>query len=54
LVTGLLAQRLAPLAAAAAAMWLHGEAARKFGDFGLIAEDLPNFISSGIAQDPLL
>jgi ADP-dependent NAD(P)H-hydrate dehydratase / NAD(P)H-hydrate epimerase len=54
LVTGLLAQRMAPLEAAAAAMWLHGEAARKFGDFGLIAEDLPNLISSGIAQDPLL
>jgi hypothetical protein len=35
-------------------MWLHGEAARKFGDFGLIAEDLPDLISSGIAQNPLL
>jgi NAD(P)H-hydrate epimerase len=54
LVTGLLAQRLAPLEAASAAMWLHGEAARKFGEFGLIAEDLPNLISSGIAQNPLL
>jgi hydroxyethylthiazole kinase-like uncharacterized protein yjeF len=54
LVTGLLAQRLAPLEAASAAMWLHGEAARKFGDFGLIAEDLPEFVSSGIAQNPLL
>ncbi|MGE3874923.1 MAG: NAD(P)H-hydrate dehydratase [Parvibaculaceae bacterium] len=54
LVTGLLAQHLAPLEAASAAMWLHGEAARKFGDFGLIAEDLPGFISSGIAQNPLL
>ncbi|MGE0237856.1 MAG: NAD(P)H-hydrate dehydratase [Parvibaculaceae bacterium] len=54
LVTGLLAQRLAPLEAAAAAMWLHGEAARKFGDFGLIAEDLPGLISSGIARNPLL
>jgi NAD(P)H-hydrate epimerase len=54
LVTGLLAQGLAPLEAASAAMWLHGEAARKFGDFGLIAEDLPNLISSGIAQNPLL
>ena len=54
LVTGLLAQHVAPLEAAAAAMWLHGEAARKFGDFGLIAEDLPDLISSGIAQNPLL
>src|SRR5262249_33725808 len=54
LVTGLLAQGLPPLEAASAAMWLHGEAARKFGNFGLIAEDLPNLISSGIAQNPLL
>lgn len=54
LVTGLLAQGLAPLEAASAAMWLHGEAARKFGGFGLIAEDLPNLISSGIAENPLL
>jgi len=54
LVTGLLAQHMAPLEAACAAMWLHGEAARKFGDSGLIAEDLPDLISSGIAQNPLL
>jgi hydroxyethylthiazole kinase-like uncharacterized protein yjeF len=54
LVTGLLAQRLPPLEAASAAMWLHGEAARKFGGFGLIAEDLPDLISSGIGQNPLL
>jgi hydroxyethylthiazole kinase-like uncharacterized protein yjeF len=54
LVTGLLAQGQAPLEAASAAMWLHGEAARKFGEFGLIAEDLPSFISSGIAENPLL
>jgi hydroxyethylthiazole kinase-like uncharacterized protein yjeF len=58
LVTGLLAQGMEALAAAAAAMWLHGEAARKFGDFGLIAEDLPDLvarvISSGIPENPLL
>ena len=54
LVTGLLAQGLPGLDAAAAAMWLHGEAARKFGGFGLIAEDLPNLICSGIDQNPLL
>jgi ADP-dependent NAD(P)H-hydrate dehydratase / NAD(P)H-hydrate epimerase len=54
LVTGLLAQRMTAFEAAAAAMWLHGEAARKFGDSGLIAEDLPKFISSGIALNPLL
>ena len=36
----LLAQGLAPLAAAAAAAWLHGESAFRFGRPGLIAEDL--------------
>jgi hydroxyethylthiazole kinase-like uncharacterized protein yjeF len=46
IVTGLLAQRRAALEAAAAAMWLHGEAARKFGDFGLIAEDLPSALNA--------
>lgn len=39
-VTGLLALGLAPLPAAAMAVWLHAEAARGFG-LGLIAEDLP-------------
>jgi len=37
---GLMAQGLAPLAAAAAAAWLHGESALRFGRPGLIAEDL--------------
>lgn len=54
LVTGLLAQGLPGLEAAAAAMWLHGAAARKFGRQGLIAEDLPDLISCGIPQNPLL
>jgi hydroxyethylthiazole kinase-like uncharacterized protein yjeF len=36
----LMAQGLAPLAAAAAAAWLHGESALRFGRPGLIAEDL--------------
>jgi NAD(P)H-hydrate epimerase len=40
LVLGLLAQGLPPFEAAAAATWLHGEAARGFGP-GLIASDLP-------------
>ena len=35
-----MAQGLAPLAAAAAAAWLHGECAFRFGRPGLIAEDL--------------
>ncbi|MFO1083664.1 MAG: NAD(P)H-hydrate dehydratase [Reyranellaceae bacterium] len=37
---GLMAQGLSPLAAAAAASWLHGESAFRFGRRGLIAEDL--------------
>jgi ADP-dependent NAD(P)H-hydrate dehydratase / NAD(P)H-hydrate epimerase len=40
MIAGLLAQGLAPFAAAAAAAWLHGAAAARFGA-GLIAEDLP-------------
>jgi NAD(P)H-hydrate epimerase len=40
-VTGLLGLGLAPLPAAAMAVWLHGQAARGFG-LGLIAEDLPD------------
>ncbi len=37
---GLLAQSMPPFAAASAAVWLHGAAARHFGP-GLIAEDIP-------------
>jgi ADP-dependent NAD(P)H-hydrate dehydratase / NAD(P)H-hydrate epimerase len=39
MILGLLAQRMEPFAAAAAAVWLHGNAARRIGP-GLIAEDL--------------
>ncbi len=39
-IVGLLAQGMAPFAAASAAVWLHGAAAAEFG-LGLIAEDLP-------------
>ncbi len=41
LVLGLLAQGMQPFLAAAAAVWVHGEAANTFGP-GLIAEDLPD------------
>ena len=40
MIAGLLAQAMPAFEAAAAAVWLHGEAARQFGP-GLIAEDLP-------------
>jgi len=40
IIAGLLAQKMPPWQAAAAAAWLHGEAAKAFG-LGLIAEDLP-------------
>jgi hydroxyethylthiazole kinase-like uncharacterized protein yjeF len=39
MITGLLARGLAPAEAAESAVWLHAEAARRFGP-GLIAEDL--------------
>jgi NAD(P)H-hydrate epimerase len=40
IASGLMAQDLAPLAAGAAAAWIHGECAYRFGQPGLIAEDL--------------
>jgi NAD(P)H-hydrate epimerase len=40
IAAGLMARGLAPLAAGAAAAWIHGECAYRFGHAGLIAEDL--------------
>ena len=48
-ITGLLAQGMAPFEAAAAAAWLHGEAAQAFGP-GLIAEDLPECLPGVLAR----
>ncbi len=43
MILGLLAQGMDAFAAAAAAVWLHGAAARDFGP-GLLAEDLPDLL----------
>jgi NAD(P)H-hydrate epimerase len=46
---GLMAQGLTPLAAGAAAAWLHGESAYRFGGPGLIAEDLIEALPQALA-----
>jgi ADP-dependent NAD(P)H-hydrate dehydratase / NAD(P)H-hydrate epimerase len=43
LILGLLAQGMDPFLAAAAGVWIHGDAASSFG-LGLLAEDLPDLI----------
>ena len=45
MILGLLAQRMRANLACAAAVWMHGVAANKFGK-GLIAEDLPDLLPS--------
>ena len=49
MVLGLLAQGMPAFEAAAAAVWLHAEAARRFGP-GLIAEDLVEGLPGALAQ----
>ena len=49
MITGLLAQGMTTYLAAAAAVWLHSEAANQFG-VGLIAEDLPQLLPKVLAQ----
>jgi NAD(P)H-hydrate epimerase len=49
MAAGLMAQGLAPFEAAAAAAWLHGDAATAFGP-GLIAEDLPERLPASLAR----
>ena len=51
MVAGLLAQRMPAFEAAAAAVWLHGEAASAFGP-GLIAEDLPEVLPQVLRRFP--
>jgi hydroxyethylthiazole kinase-like uncharacterized protein yjeF len=47
-VGGLMAQGVPPFEAACAAVWLHGDAAGRFGP-GLIAEDLPEILPESLA-----
>jgi NAD(P)H-hydrate repair Nnr-like enzyme with NAD(P)H-hydrate dehydratase domain len=43
MIAGMLAQRVPAFEAASIAVWMHGEAARRFGP-GLIAEDLADVL----------
>src|SRR5690606_25412911 len=49
MIGGLLAQHMESFDAACAAVWMHADAARRFGP-GLIAEDLPGLIPAVLAD----
>ena len=49
IIAGLLAQGMGPMMSAAAAVWLHGAAAGRFGP-GLIAEDLPELLPAVLRE----
>ena len=49
MIVGLLAQGLEPLPAAAAACWLHGDAATRFGP-GLVAEDIVDQLPASLRR----
>jgi NAD(P)H-hydrate epimerase len=48
IASGLMAQGLSPLAAAAAGAWLHGECAYRFARPGMIAEDLVGLLPEAL------